>query len=56
MKVLKLQVSQLAEDTEADARQDDAIQKHWCLHGWARDEINTLRSDSGKPLAHWPDF
>ena len=32
------------------------LEKHWRLHGWARDEINALRSTQSLPMARWPDL
>ena len=56
MKVVKLQLEQITNDTDCDVKQSETLTKHWKLHGWARDEINTLRAEAGKPLAHWPDY
>ena len=39
----------------ADVRQSRQLRKHWALHGWARQQINTLRHLHGDPPEAWPD-
>lgn len=50
----KIEVMQ--ERMSSDARQDETLKKHWKLHGWARDEINDIRVQSGLEPVRWPNL
>lgn len=34
----------------------ETLAKHWKLHGWARDEINDIRSNANLPAVRWPEL
>lgn len=44
---IQADIEQIRDDRETMA-------KHWRLHGWARDEINILRSQHDLEPARWP--
>jgi hypothetical protein len=63
MKAMTVQMQHMAtamekmnQKTELDKKQDSSIAKHWKLHNWAREEINTMRFEDGKAPVAWPDL
>ena len=48
---------QAAHDDQAEVEKlQKTASKHWKLHGWSREQINTLRHEAGQPPASWPDL
>lgn len=49
-------LAQVEQDKTVDVSQNTQLSKHWKLHSWARDEINTLRAKQGLDIKPWPDL
>ncbi len=47
-------ITQLDEDSELDQAQSASIVKHWKIHNWTRDQVNSLRHAAGEPPVSWP--
>jgi hypothetical protein len=43
-------------DIRAIADDRATMAKHWALHQWAKDEINSLRAKQDLDAARWPPF
>jgi hypothetical protein len=56
LSVMNEKLDSALQDTEKDVRQDSQLSKHWKLHGWTKDEINTLRIHNGLGFSQWPDL
>ena len=37
-------------------RDTETMQKHWKLHSWAKDQVNTLRTKHDMDIESWPDL
>ena len=46
----------IASNTDADAKQDNQLKKHWTIVSRHRDWINELRAGEGLPFHSWPDL
>lgn len=53
---LKFKIDAFLNNNEDNKRQDKQLSKHWKLHGWERDQINTLRTKDGLEIISWPDL
>jgi len=54
--VMEAALEQIVSDTEADARRDETLSKHWRLHSWAKDRVTELRNMHNQPLVEWPEL
>ena len=62
LQALEIRLQTVAQDRSSEleiraelARLEQMSAAHWKLHGWARDQINKLRTRAGMDVESWPD-